>query len=184
MTRSLRFGFASGVYDRRPDDGLTLIDCAIVNAVRCVPPQNKPTPLEISACRTYLTQSMRALGGLKVVLALGRVAHETVLRAVGARLAEFPFAHGARHALHARGFVLFDSYHCSRYNTNTGMLTEAMFHDVFAAIRTELTPSERVRRRGSDKGERRDEEPVRDDRRRPRVRGRRSAPRRARAPRS
>jgi len=134
----VRFGFASGVYDRRPDDGLTLIDCAIVNAVRCVPPQNKPTPLEISACRTYLTQSMRALGGLKVVLALGRVAHETVLRAVDARLAEFPFAHGARHGLHSRGFVLFDSYHCSRYNTNTGVLTPAMFRAVFASVRAHI----------------------------------------------
>jgi uracil-DNA glycosylase family 4 len=134
----LRFGFASGVYERRPDDGLRLADCAIVNAVRCVPPQNKPTPLEISACRTYLSQSIEALGGLKVILALGRVAHETVLRALGGRRAAFPFAHGARHWLEARRFVLFDSYHCSRYNTNTGVLTEAMFHDVFAAIRTEL----------------------------------------------
>ena len=134
----LRFGFASGVYDRRPDDGLRLADCAIVNAVRCVPPQNKPTPLEISACRTYLSRSIEALGGLKVILALGRVAHETVLRALGGRLAAFPFAHGARHRLEARSFVLFDSYHCSRYNTNTGVLTEAMFHDVFAAIRAAL----------------------------------------------
>jgi uracil-DNA glycosylase len=136
----VRFGFAAGVYDRRPDDGLKLIDCAIVNAVRCVPPQNKPTPLEISTCRPYLTRSVGALGGLEVVLALGRVAHETILRAAGARLAQFPFAHGARHTLNARSFVLFDSYHCSRYNTNTGTLTEAMFHDVFQAIRTELTP--------------------------------------------
>jgi uracil-DNA glycosylase family 4 len=133
-----RYGFAAGVYDRRPDDGLTLIDCAIVNAVRCVPPQNKPTPMEIGACRTYLTQSIGALGRAKVALALGRVAHETLLRAVGARLAEFPFAHGARHALKPRGLVLFDSYHCSRYNTNTGVLTESMFRDVFEAIRAEL----------------------------------------------
>jgi uracil-DNA glycosylase family 4 len=134
----IRFGFASGVYDRRPDDSLRLNDCVIVNAVRCVPPQNKPTPSEISACRAYLSQSIGALGGLKVILALGRVAHETVLRALGGRLAAFPFGHGARHQLEARGFVLFDSYHCSRYNTNTGTLTEAMFHDVFAAIRAEF----------------------------------------------
>ena len=134
----VRFGFASGAYDRRPDDGLKLIDCAIVNAVRCVPPQNKPTPAEISACRTYLTRSIGALGRLEAVLALGRVAHETVLRALGKRLAEHPFAHAARHRLSAGGLLLFDSYHCSRYNTNTGALTEAMFRDVFAAIRTEL----------------------------------------------
>ena len=137
----IRFGFAAGAYDRRPDDGLTLVDCAIVNAVRCVPPQNKPTPMEIGACRTYLTRSIEALGRVKVALALGRVAHESLLRAVGARLAEFPFAHGARHALKAGGPVLFDSYHCSRYNTNTGRLTESMFRDVFDAIRAELAPA-------------------------------------------
>ena len=136
-----RYGFAAGAYDRRPDDGLTLVDCAIVNAVRCVPPGNKPTPMEISACRTYLTLSIEALGRAKVALALGRVAHESLLRAVGARLAEFPFAHRARHALKPGGLVLFDSYHCSRYNTNTGRLTEAMFRDVFEAIRAELAPA-------------------------------------------
>ena len=135
----LRFGFAAGAYDRRPDDGLTLIDCAIVNAVRCAPPQNKPTPQEISACRPYLSQAFEALAGAKAALALGRIAHETLLRAFGARLAGFPFAHGARHAL--PGFVVFDSYHCSRYNTNTGRLTETMFRDVFAAIRAELGPA-------------------------------------------
>ncbi len=136
----VRYGFAAGAYDRRADDGLTLIDCAIVNAVRCVPPQNRPTPREIAACRSYLAQSIGALGGLKVALALGRVAHETTLRTLDARLAEFPFAHGARHALKP-SLVLFDSYNCSRYNTNTGALTEAMFHDVFAAIRAELAPA-------------------------------------------
>jgi len=133
----LRTGFAEGVYERRPDDGLRLIDCAIVNAVRCVPPQNKPTPQEIASCRTYLSEAIGALGRLRVALALGRIAHETVLRAAGARLAAFPFAHGARHALKP-GLVLFDSYHCSRYNTNTGVLTETMFRDVLAAIRAEL----------------------------------------------
>ena len=103
----MRYGFATGAYERRPDDGLTLVDCAIVNAVRCVPPQNKPTPQEIGACRTYLTRSIGALPGVKVVLALGRIAHETLLRAIGGRLAEFPFAHGARHALRARPFCSF-----------------------------------------------------------------------------
>ncbi len=134
----IRFGFASGVYDRRADDGLELVDCAIVNAVRCAPPQNKPTPREIAACRAYLTQSIGALGNLEIVLALGRVAHDTALRAFAARAADFPFAHGARHGLKACSPSLFDSYHCSRYNTNTGVLTEAMFHEVFASIRREL----------------------------------------------
>jgi uracil-DNA glycosylase family 4 len=134
----LRYGFASGVYDRRADDGLELIDCAIVNAVRCVPPQNKPTPQEITNCRAYLAMSVRALPRLRVVLALGRVAHDSVLRAFGGRVAAFPFAHGTSRALKADDPVLFDSYHCSRYNTNTGVLTEAMFGDVFAAIRAEL----------------------------------------------
>ncbi|MGA8712537.1 MAG: uracil-DNA glycosylase [Roseiarcus sp.] len=134
----LRYGFASGVYDRRPDDGLELVDCAIVNAVRCAPPQNKPTPQEIRTCRAYLTQSIGALPRLRAVLALGRVAHETVLRAFGARSAELPFAHGARQALKPAGVMLFDSYHCSRYNTNTGVLTDTMFQSVFAAIRAEL----------------------------------------------
>lgn len=133
----LRFGFAAGAYDRRPDDGLRLVDCAIVNAVRCVPPANKPTPDEIRACRAFLTQSFAALPQLKAVLALGRIAHETVVRALGRRLAVLPFAHGARHDL-GGGLILFDSYHCSRYNTNTGVLTEAMFRDVFAAIRSEI----------------------------------------------
>jgi uracil-DNA glycosylase family 4 len=133
-----QYGFASGVYDRRPDDGLRLVDCAIVNAVRCAPPQNRPTPEEIAACRVYLTQSLGALPHLRAILALGRVAHESVLRAVGVRPAGFPFAHGARHALKPDGPVLFDSYHCSRYNTNTGVLTETMFRRVFGGIRAEL----------------------------------------------
>jgi uracil-DNA glycosylase len=137
----LRFGFASGVYDRRPDDGLELVDCAIANAVRCVPPQNKPTPEEIKTCRVYLMQSIGALPRLRVVLALGRVAHETVVRAFGARAVALPFAHGARHALKPAGPTLFDSYHCSRYNTNTGVLTDTMFRDVFAALRAELDRS-------------------------------------------
>ncbi len=137
----IRYGFAAGAYGRTTDDGLQLVDCAIVNAVRCAPPQNKPTPQEIAACRPYLSKSIAALPDLEVVLALGRVAHDTVLRAFGARAAEFPFAHGARHVLNEKGPVVFDSYHCSRYNTNTGVLTEAMFRDVFASIRTQLERS-------------------------------------------
>jgi len=134
----LAFGFASGEYDHRADDGLELVDCAIVNAVRCVPPQNKPTPREIASCRVYLKGSIEALSDLRVALALGRIAHETVLRAFDARRASFPFAHGARMEIRPGGPILFDSYHCSRYNTNTGVLTEAMFRDVFAAIRKEI----------------------------------------------
>jgi len=134
------FGFASGTYDRRPDDGLTLVDCAIVNAVRCVPPENKPTPAEIATCRPYLERAIAALPRLRVVLALGRIAHESALRALGHKPSRFPFAHGARHALGPA--MLFDSYHCSRYNTNTGVLTEAMFAEVFARVRAELDRSD------------------------------------------
>jgi uracil-DNA glycosylase family 4 len=137
----LEFGFASGAYDRRPDDGLKLVDCAIVNAVRCVPPENKPTPAEIAACRRYLTPAISALPRLKVMLALGRIAHDSALRALNLRPAKFPFAHGARHQL-TPAISLFDSYHCSRYNTNTGVLTDAMFRQVFASIRAELDRSE------------------------------------------
>ena len=133
----IRFGFAAGAYERRPDDGLTLVDCAIVNAVRCVPPENKPTPAEIKACRAFLVQSFAALPRLRAILALGRIAHETIVRALGRRLHDFGFAHGARHDV-GGGRILFDSYHCSRYNTNTGVLTEAMFRDVFKGVRAEL----------------------------------------------
>ena len=100
----LKYGFASGVYDRRADDGLALVDCAIVNAVRCVPPQNKPTPQEIATCRTYLTHSLSALSNLRAALALGRVAHETLLKALGVRIADFPFTHGSKRAI-AQGAV-------------------------------------------------------------------------------
>jgi uracil-DNA glycosylase len=134
----LEFGFAAGVYDRRPDDGLTLVDCAIINAVRCVPPQNKPTPEEIATCRRYLTPTIAAMPRLRIMVALGRIAHESTLRALKLTLSKFPFAHGARHSVAANGLSLFDSYHCSRYNTNTGVLTEAMFREVFASIRAEL----------------------------------------------
>ena len=128
-------GLATGVYDRRPDDGLRLEDCAIANAVRCVPPQNKPTPQEMTSCRPYLERAILALPRLRAILALGRIAHESTLRALGMRLAAHPFAHGARHALPGGAPVLFDSYHCSRYNTNTGVLTQEMFREVFFAAR-------------------------------------------------
>jgi uracil-DNA glycosylase family 4 len=126
---------ASGSYDRRADDSLRLEDCAIANAVRCAPPQNKPTPLEMASCRPYLERAIVALPRLKAIIALGRIAHESTLRALGLRLAAHPFAHGARHALSDGGPELFDSYHCSRYNTNTGVLTPDMFRDVLRAAR-------------------------------------------------
>jgi uracil-DNA glycosylase family 4 len=137
----LAFGFADGVYDRRPDDGLSLIDCAIVNAVRCVPPENKPTPAEIAACRPFLVGAMTALPRLAVIVALGRIAHDSALRALDARPSHFPFKHGARHKVAQSPLGVFDSYHCSRYNTNTGTLTPEMFRAVFAAARTHLEAS-------------------------------------------
>jgi uracil-DNA glycosylase family 4 len=133
----LAHGFAAGAYDRRPDDGLRLVDCAIVNAVRCVPPQNKPTPAEIAACRPYLVKALAALERLCAIVALGRIAHDAALKATGARAAAFPFVHGAVHDLPG-GLALFDSYHCSRYNTNTGVLTPEMFGSVFCAVRARL----------------------------------------------
>jgi uracil-DNA glycosylase len=131
------FGFARGRYAARPDDGLELMDCLITNAVRCVPPENKPTPAEISTCRPFLTSRLAASEGVRAILALGRIAHDSTLAAFGARKAAYPFAHGARHELRD-GLTLFDSFHCSRYNTNTGRLTRQMFRDVFAAVRGHL----------------------------------------------
>ena len=136
-----QLGLASGVYDRRADDGLRLEDCAIANAVRCVPPQNKPTPREMASCRPYLESAMLALPRLKAIVALGRIAHESTLRALGLRLAAHPFAHGARHDLPDAAPVLFDSYHCSRYNTNTGVLTPDMFREVLRSARDFLRAS-------------------------------------------
>jgi uracil-DNA glycosylase len=133
----LKFGFAKGRYDARPDDGLTLNGCMITNAVRCVPPENKPTPDEIKTCRRFFEARVAALPKLEIMLALGRIAHDQTLTALGLRKALFPFGHGARHDI-GHGRVLFDSFHCSRYNTNTGRLTTEMFHDVFAAIRNEI----------------------------------------------
>lgn len=133
----LTHGFARGAYAAHPADGLELVDCMITNAVRCVPPANKPTPVEVATCRPYLVDRIAELPRLTMLLALGRIAHDTVLTTLGVRRAAHPFGHGARHAL-PNGLTLFDSYHCSRYNTNTGTLTPAMFHAVFASIRSEL----------------------------------------------
>ncbi len=131
-----QFGFATGTYEARPDDGLTLVDCRITNAVRCVPPENKPTPEEIATCRPFLAATVKEMPRLAAVLALGRVAHESFVLACAARRANHPFAHGRVHQI--AGLTLFDSYHCSRYNTNTGVLTADMFHAVVACIRTHL----------------------------------------------
>jgi uracil-DNA glycosylase len=129
-----RFGFANGRFAARPDDGLALHDALVANAVRCVPPQNRPLPAEITACRRFLLGRIAALPRLRAVVCLGRIAHETLVRALGGRLALHPFAHGARHDI--GGLAIFDSYHCSRYNTNTGRLTPAMFEAVFRDLRT------------------------------------------------
>jgi uracil-DNA glycosylase family 4 len=130
-----KFGFARGDYRADPGDGLELVDCRIVNAVRCVPPENKPEPAEVSACRRFLAGELAA-HERQAVLALGRIAHDAVLGTLGLRRAVFPFAHGAMHEL--RPIVFADSYHCSRYNTNTRKLTPAMFEAVFAALRRRL----------------------------------------------
>jgi uracil-DNA glycosylase family 4 len=130
----LTFGFARGRYGARPDDGLALVDCLVTNAVRCVPPENRPTPAEIATCRPFLAQRIAAMPRLAAIVVLGRISHDSTLTALGARKAAFPFAHGATHAVKP-GLTLFDSFHCSRYNTNTGKLTPEMFRSVFAAAR-------------------------------------------------
>ena len=132
----LEYGFAKGSYQARPDDGLSLVDCRISNAVRCVPPQNKPLPAEINSCRPFLAATLEAMPRLRAVVVLGRVAHDTVVKMLKLRSSAAPFAHGAMHqAGHLR---LYDSYHCSRYNTNTGVLTPEMFRKVFAKVKADL----------------------------------------------
>jgi len=132
----LKFGFAEGSYGRHAGDGLRLIDCRVTNAVRCVPPENKPTGAEAKNCRPFLAEEIAAMQNLRVILCLGTLSHGAVLTTLGARKALYPFRHGALHDL--GGLTVADSYHCSRYNTNTGRLTEAMFEDVFAGIRGRL----------------------------------------------
>ena len=135
----LEHGFAKGTYHARPDDGLRLLDCRISNAVRCVPPQNKPLPAEINTCRQFLIATLASMPKLRAIIALGRIAHESTLKALGLRNATAPFAHGA---VHTAGLIrLYDSYHCSRYNTNTRVLTPEMFRNVFAKVRADLDKS-------------------------------------------
>ena len=130
------YGFARGQYEERVDDGVLMIDARISNAVRCVPPQNKPTPLEIRTCNDFLKAEIAAMPKLHALVTLGRVAHDAAVIALGGKRSGFAFAHGCQHEL--GGVALFNSYHCSRYNTNTGVLTEKMFRDVFAKVRRYL----------------------------------------------
>jgi uracil-DNA glycosylase family 4 len=131
-----RYGFARGNYDARPDDGVELVDARITNAVRCVPPANKPTGAEISTCRNFLTATIAEMPNLAAVVTLGRVSHESTVAALNHRRTAAPFGHGAAHDIGP--LRIFVSYHCSRYNTNTGVLTPEMFRGVFASARAYL----------------------------------------------
>ncbi|MGN6571868.1 MAG: uracil-DNA glycosylase [Pseudolabrys sp.] len=131
-----KFGFTKGEYKAHPDDGLKLVDCRISNAVRCVPPENKPLPAEINTCRDYLKETLAEMTKLRAIVALGRIAHDSTLSALGAKKSAHPFSHNARHDI--GGVTLFSSYHCSRYNTNTGVLTPEMFRAVFRDVRQYL----------------------------------------------
>ena len=142
-----KFGWAQGTYAARLDDGVSLLDCRVTNAVRCVPPQNKPTGQEVNACRQFLVDEIAAMDRLEVILALGGLAHGAVVAALGHRKSAWKFGHNLRHELPG-GPVLFNSYHCSRYNTNTGRLTTAMFEDVFRAIDCYLSRSSAGRMAG------------------------------------
>jgi uracil-DNA glycosylase len=132
----VQFGFARGDYGAHPDDGLELVDCRITNAVRCVPPENKPTPEEIKTCRDFLIPTVDEMKKLQAIVALGRIAHESIVRALGGKPSDVAFGHGSRHQLGP--IALFCSYHCSRYNTNTRVLTPEMFRRVFAIVRRYL----------------------------------------------
>ena len=129
-----RYGFANRPESKSRSDGLKLIDCRITNSVKCVPPQNKPTPAEIRTCNRFLAADLSRVGTRAVLLALGSIAHNAALRALALKPSQYKFAHAAEHTLPS-GQILLDSYHCSRYNTNTGRLTERMFADVFARAR-------------------------------------------------
>ena len=136
-----KFGFASKPQSLSRDDGLVLKDCRITNAVKCLPPENKPEPGEVKTCNRYLEQELDASPDVRVILALGTISHKAVLMALGLKQSAMAFSHNARHDLagvKGRKLVLVDSYHCSRYNTNTRRLTTETFHDVFRTIRNEL----------------------------------------------
>ena len=131
-----RYGFARGEYAERADDGLQLTDCRITNAVRCVPPENKPLPAEISTCRDFLKATIAEMKNLRAILALGQIAHNSVVTTLALKKSAAPFKHGGKHK--HDNVTLFSSYHCSRYNTNTGVLTPEMFRKVFETIRAYL----------------------------------------------
>lgn len=127
-----KFGYLTGTYRADPSDGIILKDVMITNAVRCAPPENKPTPAEINICNGFLKARIAALPALKTMICLGKVSHDATFRALGGKLSQFKFAHGAQHEI--GGYRIIDSYHCSRYNTQTNRLTTEMFEAVFAAI--------------------------------------------------
>jgi len=131
-----KYGFSNDRFDARLEDGLALHNAMITNAVRCLPPQNKPVGAEVNECRAFLTQQFKALPDLKVLLCLGKVAHDSTVRALGGKVAREKFAHGSEYQL--GGYTVLSSYHCSRYNTNTGRLTETMFFEVFERARALL----------------------------------------------
>lgn len=131
-----RAGFATGVYDARPDDGLQLVDCMITNAVRCAPPLNKPLPIEEKTCRPFLIDRLAALPRLKVIVTLGDVSRKSVLKALGAPASAMAPGHGVQ--ARVGGYTLINSYHCSRLNTNTGRLTPEMFEDIFRRARAAI----------------------------------------------
>jgi len=135
----LKFGYARGAYEARPDDGLALENCRITNAVKCVPPQNKPIGSEVNACRAFLIEEIQAMKNLKILFALGGLAHGAILSTFGERKSSYKFAHNTVHEL-SSGLLLVNSYHCSRYNTNTGRLTTEMFEDVFVTVGEKLRP--------------------------------------------
>jgi uracil-DNA glycosylase family 4 len=132
-----KYGFATKPVSVSADDGLQLINCRISNAVKCLPPDNKPLPAEITTCNQFISAELKLLLPGSIILALGNVAHAAVLKAFAAKAKDYKFGHAVRHIL-PNGLVLYDSYHCSRYNTQTRRLTESMFHEVFAAIKHEL----------------------------------------------
>jgi uracil-DNA glycosylase family 4 len=132
----IKFGFARGVYQARPDDGLELVDCMVTNAVRCAPPQNKTLPIEEATCRPYLAARIEALANLSAIVVLGEVARRNVLRALGSRPGAAESGHGVE--TEVGRYRIYSSYHCSRLNTNTGRLTPAMFEAVFSAVRARL----------------------------------------------
>jgi uracil-DNA glycosylase family 4 len=134
----LKHGLARGTYSERADDGLILVECAITNAVRCVPPENKPTPAEIKTCRSFLVEQISAMAHLRAILALGKIAHDSVCDALGAKKSAHPFKHGGAYKL--GNATLISSYHCSRYNTNTGVLTEAMFDEAVKRAKLAAMP--------------------------------------------